>query len=169
MENEEIEEVENDEEVDMVVAAELLPGTKVHTVEQRKRKVSYIVAEENATGLQLLLDKVGAAALVRRYQEFYIARNGLLSKMDKEDDAKFEGEATLPERGSDEVIHFNLLNNLPKPGSRRSKWGDLKPFVEQAKALLHGNGEKDPNEERIRTVAERLKKAAEQAKNNLLA
>ena len=137
-------------------------------LEQRKRKIEYIVAEESRAGLDLLISLVGAEALVRRYQEFYIARNPLLSTLDRIDKGEYKGEEVYPEQGDDEVIHYDLLANLPKPGERRTKWGDLKVYVEQAKALLIGNGEKEPDETRIRTVAERLKVAAEKAKDALL-
>ena len=138
------------------------------TLEQRKRKIEYVVAEESQEGLALLVSLVGAEALVRRYQEFYIARNPLLSTLDRIDKGEYKGEEVFPEPGDDEVIHYNLLENLPKPGERRTKWGDLKVYVEQAKALLKGNGEEEPEDSRIRTVAERLKAAAEKAKDDIL-
>jgi hypothetical protein len=111
---------------------------------------------------------VGAEALVRRYQEFYIARNPLLSTLDRIDKGEYKGDEVFPEQGDDEVIYYDLLANLPKPGERRTKWGDLKMYVDQAKALLKGNGEDEPSEDRIRTVAERLKAAAEKAKYDIL-
>ena len=137
-------------------------------LEQRKRKIEYIVAEESTEGLALLVSLVGAEALVRRYQEFYIARNPLLSTLDRIDKGEYKGDEVYPEQGDDEVIHYDLLANLPKPGERRTKWGDLKVYVEQAKSLLAANGEKEPDEARVRTVAERLKVAAEKAKDALL-
>lgn len=137
-------------------------------VEQRKRKIEYSIATEDQAGLELLVSLVGAEALVRRYQEFYIARNPLLSTLDRIDKGEYKGEEVYPEQGSDEVIFYDLLANLPKPGERRTKWGDLKVYVDQAKSLLDANGEKDASEDRVRQVAERLKAAAEKAKDELL-
>lgn len=167
MQNHEIEDTEN-EEIDAKVEEVLAAHCTYQSVVQRKRNVRYVVAEETAEGLQVLVGLVGAAAIVKRFQEFYIARNPLLSLLDRIDTGKYEGELVFPEQGDEEVIEFNLLKNLPKPGARRTKWGELKPYVAQAVDLLEKNGEKDANVERVKQVAERLKKAAEQAKDTLL-
>ena len=121
-------------------------------VEQRGRKVKYRLFTADADGLTQLINVVGAAALVNRYQEFYVARNSLLSLMDKEDKGDFTGERKLPLKAKEgEVkpeLYFDLTRNFPKPGSRRTKWGELKPYVEQAKNLLDANSKSEAFKEK---------------------
>lgn len=155
----------------MEVTEVLMPYHTTKTVEQRKRKVTYTLFTADAAGLAELVKVVGAEALVNRYQDFYVARNSILSMMDKEDDGAFKGTRTLPAKAKDgetmAEVKFDLTKNFPKPGTRRTKWGELKAFVAQAKEVLEGAG-KPTDDESIRKVATKLKAIYDQSKDGLL-
>lgn len=141
--------------------------TKV--VKQRKRNVQYTIVTADEAGLAELVKVVGAGSVVNLFQEYFIARNPLLSKLDLIDKGEYKGEEVYPEQDDEEVIEFDLLEYLSqrKAGGRKTKWGGLKNFVEQAKELLKSAGHPD-SEENIRKVATKLKAQHDEQKANML-
>jgi hypothetical protein len=155
-------------------------NTTKTTREQRGRTVTYTVFTADDKGLAELVGKVGAEAVVNLYQEFYIARNSLLSRLDLEDKGELkDGDNNrYPAKGEnpgDVKLDYDLTENFPTPGSRKSKWGELKDYVASAKATLEKafattkKDEHDPNvEANVRRIAEVLKKKADEATKELL-